>query len=120
MEEFDITCEAIGRFEPRYKAPSQYQFRVPLLKKACDRIEEGWRKQKQCANEDPCRSRRTLRRHATKARTDPKGSSSAAIDDMTDEGTNEDDLDENNNDDVEACSEQELDVNVRYEDDEED
>ncbi|ONK75752.1 uncharacterized protein A4U43_C03F20160 [Asparagus officinalis] len=51
------------------------------------------------ANEDPHRSRRTLRRHANRLRTDQEGSSNAAIDDMNDERTNKDDLDEDNIDD---------------------
>ncbi|ONK64117.1 uncharacterized protein A4U43_C07F22250 [Asparagus officinalis] len=120
IEEFDIACEAIRRYGRGYKRPSQHQFRAPLLKKACDKIEGGLKIQKHwwdeyvCnilidgwtnrrglswkivvdasgANEDPRRSRMTFRRHATRARTDQDGSSSTAIDDMTCEGTNEDD-----------------------------
>ncbi|ONK78312.1 uncharacterized protein A4U43_C02F17100 [Asparagus officinalis] len=48
-------------------------------------------------------------------RTDQEGSSSAAIDDMTNKGTNKDDLDEANNDDFEALSEEEFGVDIRYE-----
>ena len=39
-DSFKLFIEAVGQFGPRFKAPSQYQLREPLLKEEVDRMKE--------------------------------------------------------------------------------
>lgn len=38
MSEFNIACEAIGRYGRGFKGPSDYKLRVPLLKKTYAKV----------------------------------------------------------------------------------
>lgn len=53
MLEFDIACEAIGKYGSS-KGPSEYQLCVPLLKQAHAKVNEYLEKQKKAWDEHGC------------------------------------------------------------------
>lgn len=52
--EFDLACEAIGRYGPGYKGPTEYQLRVTILQKAYTKCQDELKKTEVAWDEYGC------------------------------------------------------------------